>query len=187
MRRFRLLIAAVPLMFSGCSAGAASFDQAPLRSRAPAARTADTGTLAQRLLAAHNLHRSAAGVPLLRWDDQLVAGARTYAAQMASTGQLAHSPRQSRVGQGENLWMGTAGSYTPEAMVQSWANERRYFRAGIFPNVSSTGNWADVAHYTQMIWRSTTRIGCAVQRSGRWDYMVCRYSPAGNRDGQPVP
>ena len=83
--------------------------------------------------------------------------------------------------------MGTAGAYSPAAMVQSWAGERRFFRPGIFPNVSTTGNWADVAHYTQMIWASTTMVGCAVQRSSRQDVLVCRYSPSGNRDGQAVP
>jgi hypothetical protein len=83
--------------------------------------------------------------------------------------------------------MGTSGAFGPEQMLQSWANERRMFRAGTFPNVSTTGNWADVGHYTQMIWRSTTSVGCGVQRGSRVDVLVCRYSPAGNRDGQAVP
>lgn len=187
MRKRILLVGAAAVLVGGCSAGTTS-EQVPGLVRAPAAPAAPTtGNVAQRLLAAHNSARVAAGVPLLRWDPQLAAGAETYAAQLARTGHLAHSPRQSRPGQGENLWMGSAGAYTPEFMVQSWADERRMFRAGTFPNVSTTGNWADVAHYTQMIWRSTTDVGCAIQRSGRWDVLVCRYSPAGNRDGDAVP
>jgi hypothetical protein len=39
--------------------------------------------------------------------------------------------------------------------------EKRYFRPGIFPDVSTTGNWYDVSHYTTMIWPTTERVGCA--------------------------
>jgi hypothetical protein len=179
-----LLAGAAAVLLGGCSAGTSS-ERVQGLVHAPAMATTDN--VPQRLLATHNSARIAAGVPPLRWDPQLAAGAQTYAAQLAQTGQLVHSPRQSRPGQGENLWMGTAGAYSPEFMVQSWADERRLFRPGTFPNVSATRNWADVAHYTQMIWRSTTSVGCAIQRSGRRDVLVCRYSPAGNRDGVAVP
>jgi len=54
------------------------------------------------------------------------------------------------------------------------------FHAGAFPQVSKTGNWDDVGHYTQMIWPGSIRVGCAVRSSARYDYLVCRYSPAGN-------
>lgn len=186
MTRQVLVFGAAAMLLGGCASGAAGSD--PAFGIAPAPRlAAATASVAERLLAGHNRARAAAGVAPLRWDAQLAAGAEAYAAQLARTGHLAHSPRQSRPGQGENLWMGSAGAYTPEFMVESWADERRSFRPGTFPNVSTTGNWADVAHYTQMIWRSTTSVGCAIQRSGRWDVLVCRYSPAGNRDGQAVP
>ena len=191
MRRSTLLLTAAAVLLSGCSGTAMGFDQAPaaVAHRASPAGGAVAGpdSEAERLLAAHNVVRSAAGVPPLRWDAQLAAGAQAHAAQIARTGDLVHSARQSRPGQGENLWMGTGGRYTAEQMVQNWANERRLFRPGTFPNVSTTGDWADVAHYTQVIWRSTVSVGCAIQRSGHWDALVCRYSPAGNRDGQTVP
>ncbi len=67
------------------------------------------------------------------------------------------------------------------------ADEKRLFFPGAFPNVSRTGNWVDVAHYTQMIWKGTTHVGCAIYRDGAWDYLICRYSPPGNRDGKVVP
>ena len=69
-------------------------------------------------------------------------------------------------------------------MVGSWAAEKRLFRPGLFPGVSTTGNWLDVSHYTQMIWPTTTRVGCAVYRTRHWDYLICRYSPPGNIDGR---
>jgi hypothetical protein len=71
-------------------------------------------------------------------------------------------------------------------MVRDWASEKHYFRPGVFPNVSSSGNWVDVGHYTQIIWRQTTRVGCAVHQA-QADFLVCRYSPAGNVMGQRVP
>ena len=83
--------------------------------------------------------------------------------------------------------MGTRGAFTPEQMIASWAEERRMFRPGIFPAVSSTGNWLDVSHYTTMIWPTTTRVGCALYSSASWDFLICRYSPPGNIDGQRVP
>lgn len=143
--------------------------------------------LSARLLAAHNRERAAVGVPPLQWDPFLASAAASYGPSIAAVGRLQHSPRASRPGQRENLWMGTRGAFSPEQMVGSWAEERSMFRPGIFPNVSRTGNWLDVSHYTTMIWRTTRRVGCAVYRTASWDFLICRYSPPGNLDGQPVP
>lgn len=139
-----------------------------------------------RILAAHNAARGAVGVPPLVWDNDLGNAAAIYAAQMATTGVFQHSDRTTRPGVGENLWYGTHGAYSVEAMVGAWASEKGMFMPGIFPSVTRTGNWADVAHYTQMIWPTTQRIGCALASTARSDYLVCRYSPKGNIDGKWV-
>ena len=81
--------------------------------------------------------------------------------------------------------MGSSGYYGYEAMTGFWIAEKRNFTPGKFPYVSRTGNWEDVAHYTQMIWSRTTLIGCAFVR-GKFDALVCRYAPPGNADGKPV-
>ena len=133
-----------------------------------------------RLVALHNMVREAAGVEPIRWDSTLAADARNYAEEMAKTGRWAHSAMAERPGEGENLWMGTRGAFSLSEMVGAWAHEGRMFRAGAFPEVSKTGNWDDVGHYTQMIWPGSIRVGCAVRSSARFDYLVCRYSPAGN-------
>lgn len=161
--------------------------QPRLVSRNPALFEQNAGDFQARLLAAHNRHRAAVGVPPLRWDERLAAGARVYGPQLAATGQLVHSPRAARPGVAESLWMGPRGDYTLEAMVDSWAAKRRNFVPGVFPNVSRTGNWEDVSHYTQLIWRETTHVGCALQRAGRSDYLICHYAPKGNQDGRRVP
>ena len=163
---------------------------ASLAAAAPAPPAAPPGPAAgsfeARILAAHNQYRAAIGVPPLRWEPRLAADARRYGAQMAASGQLVHSPRASRPGQRENLWMGRAGSHSAEAMIANWAQERSFFRAGIFPNISTTGDPTAVSHYAQIIWPATTHVGCAVNRARGRDYLVCRYSPPGNIDGQRV-
>jgi hypothetical protein len=156
------------------AAPAAAYQSAPL-----------AGTSA-RLLALHNAERGRLGVAPLQWDATLAASAASYGLALEQLGRLEHSPRVSRPGQRENLWMGTRGAFGLEQMVGSWLAEKRYFRPGLFPNVSATGNWLDVSHYTQMVWRGTTHVGCAIHRSARWDFLICRYSPPGNKDGKPV-
>ena len=139
-----------------------------------------------RLFAAHNRERAMVRIPPLAWDPALAAAAASYGPQLSALGQLQHSPRSSRPGQRENLWRGTRGAYSPEQMIASWADEKRYFRSGVFPDVSTTGNWLDVSHYTTMMWPATTRVGCAVYSDRSWDYLICRYSPPGNIDGRPL-
>jgi hypothetical protein len=104
---------------------------------------------------------------------------------LASLHRLVHSPRDTRPGQRENLAMASHGSMSPEQLVGLWSREKLELQAGIFPAVSRTGRWEDVAHYTQMVWPTTTRVGRAIF-SADMDYLVCRYSPPGNIDGKPV-
>ena len=153
---------------------------------AAAASNAFASQFPARILAAHNAVRARAGVAPLTWDPVLGEAAAAYAQQMAFTGVFAHSNRKARPGTGENLWMGTRGAFSLETMVNNWASEGRVFQRGVFPAVSRTGNWEDVGHYTQIVWPTTTRVGCALASTASTDYLVCRYSPAGNIDGRPI-
>jgi hypothetical protein len=155
-------------------------------SSSAAAQSSFAANFPARILAAHNAERARAGVPPLVWDNGLGTAAAGYATQMAMTGRFAHSDRSLRRGTGENLWMGTHAAFSVEAMVGGWASERRFFTPGTFPNVSRSGSWEDVGHYTQMIWPTTQRVGCALAATPRVDYLVCRYATAGNIDGRPV-
>lgn len=75
---------------------------------------------------------------------------------------------------------GPRGGFAATTMVGAWAAERRVFRPGVFPYVSRSGSWQDVAHYTQMVWPTTRAVGCSVRSSRQMDYLVCRYSSPGN-------
>ena len=157
-----------------------------------------TGTLAQRLLDAHNRERAAVGAAPLEWDAQLAAHAASYGPALASIRTLVHSPRAGRPGERENLAMAWHGTLTPEQFVQLWSREKGMIEPGAislgcpvtlgcmtFPAASRTGRWEDIAHYTQMVWPTTTRVGCAIFAAD-WYYLICRYSPPGNIDGKPV-
>lgn len=144
-----------------------------------------TGELAQRLLAAHNRERALVGAPPLQWDAELAAHAAIYGPTLASLRRLVHSPREGRPHERENLAMAWHGTMTPEQLVNMWTSEKQMLRPGLFPAVSRTGQWEDVAHYTQMVWPTTTRVGCAIFVAD-WDYLICRYSPPGNIDGKPI-
>ena len=138
-----------------------------------------------RMLALHNAERAAVGVPPLRWDPALQESASAYAAHLARAGRLVHAPRTGRTIERENLSQGMIG-WSTDQMVANWINEKRNFVPGLFPNVSRTGNWSDVGHYSQMIWPTTTNVGCGMATGSGYQWLVCRYSPGGNKEGHAV-
>lgn len=142
--------------------------------------------LEQRLLAGHNRERASLGIPPLAWNELLAHDAQLYAQHLTSVGYLVHSeddPRETDP-QGENLWAGTRGYYGPEAMIGLWTAEKKDFKPGIFPNNSITGDLENVGHYTQVMWRSSRAVGCALAHGRRDDFLVCRYSEGGNVIGE---
>ena len=142
------------------------------------------GLLRQAMVAGHNMARADFGAMPLAWDGALSEAARRYARELARTDRFRHAPDPH--GQGENLWTGTRGAYGHAEMVGAWVAEGRDFRPGIVPGVSRTGRFADVGHYVQIVWPATRRFGCATASNRARDYLVCRYSPAGNTVGRAV-
>jgi pathogenesis-related protein 1 len=160
-------------------------------SRALAATTLDA---AQQMvmLEEHNRWRAVAGVPALRWSDELADSARRWAdALRASRNCLpAHSADPSR---GENLfWAGAVRwsdgrverqAITPGRVVSSWAEERRLYD-------TVTGRCrpgSECGHYTQLVWRHTSELGCGMAACADLSQIwVCHYRPAGNLTGRPA-
>ena len=146
--------------------------------------TAPPMTFDERILAAHNRERLELGLEPLSWNPALVQSARQWADYLASTGRFEHAPENRGTPEGENLWAGSKGYFAPEAMVDAWIREKKFFRPGMFPDNSTTGRVEDVGHYTQMVWRATTEVGCAEAVSASEDILVCRYAEAGNYRGE---
>jgi uncharacterized protein YkwD len=154
----------------------------------PDHRIADNSSgFSERLLDLHNGERARIGQRSLVWDAQLAQHAQAWADTLAANGRFEHSPPQLRVGEGENLWRGTAGAYSLEEMMGHFISEKRDFHPGVFPEVANDGDWHEIGHYTQMIWPTTHRVGCAMATRAGSDYLVCRFSPPGNVLGQRVP
>lgn len=142
-------------------------------------------SFSQEILQAHNRYRSAVGVPPLVWSANLARSAQRWADALSANLQFKHDTGNHT--QGENIFMGTAGMFSLTEMVDAWGSERRYFHNGTFPDVSTTGNWFDVGHYSQMVWRTTTSVGCGGATGSDGYYrFVCRYGPHGNMIGERV-
>jgi hypothetical protein len=135
-----------------------------------------------RILDLHNLTRVGFGFAPMGWDRQLACQAISYGPTLAQYDRPVHSPRTGRETSRENLLQALRG--TPiDRMVGVWIAEQRDFVPGIFPNVSRTGDWMSVGHFTQMVWPTTSAVGCGVQRGiGKFDWLICRYAPPGNQD-----
>ena len=132
------------------------------------------------ILVAHNKYRQEVGVPPLKWSNSLANSAQQWAKQLASTNRFEHSSTD----KGENLWAGTKGRFSPTQMVNSWGSEKQYFISNRpFPN-TCRGGWQKCGHYTQIIWKNTTEVGCGLARGAKMDYFVCQYNPSGNYQGE---
>ncbi len=139
-----------------------------------------------QVLALHNEQRYEVGLRPLVWDEGLSVAAKQYAVELAATDKWEHSSPRSRNYAGENLWAGTRGKFTFERMIFRWSDEKKLFRPGTFPDIARFGSWHEIGHYTQMVWPSTKRVGCAIATNKKDDYLVCRYYPAGNVYGSPL-
>ena len=147
---------------------------------------APSETVGPRLLAAQNAERVRLGLRPLAWSAKLAEHAKKWAQTLAVSDMFEHAPVGADGGEGENLWFGTKDDYAPEEMIGFFIDEGKQFKRGRFPDVSTTGRWEDVGHYTQLVWKDTSEVGCALASNARRDILVCRYSPAGNIVGQPV-
>lgn len=144
----------------------------------------NTSQIAKQALSLHNQERATLGLPPLVWNERLAKSAETWAAKLSRSDVLQHEYQGDPSGQGENLWMGSRGYYSIDEMIGDWSAEKARFRRGKMPNISHQGDWEAVGHYSQMVWRETRAVGCAIAHSPDWDVLVCRYDPPGNVWGQ---
>jgi pathogenesis-related protein 1 len=128
----------------------------------------------------HNIARSAVDAPPLEWSPRLAAIAQAWSDRIAAQGcRLERSPDRSL---GENLagFSGTLASVGD--VVASWIEERACY-AG--PDAKSAHTCrpgcGGCAHYTQVVWRGSTHLGCGVASCGAdREVWTCNYEPAGN-------
>lgn len=103
----------------------------------------------------------------MTWDDSLAQYAADYAAKSFSCDnvQLIHSHGP----YGENLAAGYSGGKSP---VDAWYDEIKYY------NFNDPGFNEKTGHFTQLVWKDSSRVGCAkVDCNNAWkQYTICEYS-----------
>jgi pathogenesis-related protein 1 len=129
---------------------------------------------AREMLEAHNNVRSAIGLRPLRWSVELAAYSQKWAKTLVADNSTTHNGKSPY---GENIIATGLGS-TPSSVVAEWASESRYY------TYSTNSCNGDCGHYTQLVWRDTSRVGCGVARNKQREVWVCSYDPAGNYLGE---
>lgn len=137
-----------------------------------------TPAQASAVVAEHNRARAEVGVGALQWSNELASMAQRWADHLAQTGGFEHSGNR---GVGENLAWSSARGMDPVQGVRMWYEEKRDYRGGA---IRGGGGGPMTGHYTQMVWRGTTAVGCGVATGANGTVVVCNYSPPGNFVGQ---
>lgn len=143
------------------------------------------------LVAVHNCARktvtprAAPTLAGLCWDATIATAAQAY----ANNCQYAHN---ASTPYGENLYAGAVTSGFPTnvevAAATDWAGE------DVGYNYAANTCSGVCGHYTQMVWRTTTAVGCGLRQCTtnspfpppftNWTLVVCNYNPPGNFTGQ---
>ncbi len=133
-------------------------------------------SIEQQLLDAQNAVRARVGIPQLTWSDKLARAAQEWADLLVKEGSFRHRPDSPW---GQNLYAVMGAEYLPQQIVNGWAGEAKDFDLA----ANKCKEDRICGHYTQIVWRSTKQVGCAVARGGNREVWVCEYSPRGNHAG----
>ena len=140
-----------------------------------AASYAESPDFARQMVRLHTEVRARVGVPPLTWSSRLAAVAANWADQLLARREFFHRPN-SRYG--ENLFETTGAPAAPEDVIDAWASESRDY------DYRSNRCRGVCGHFTQIVWRDTKEVGCAVARNRDREVWVCNYNPPGNWVGQ---
>ncbi len=138
----------------------------------------------------------------LKWSDKIAQDAKAYANELALSGAFEHDLPKNHLPSnqggyangpyGENLYAyysssGKKPTFTDAS--KSWIAEKKYYNGGIISSDSSECSGGQCEHYTQIVWRDTTRVGCARSKylQGKFKdgyVIVCKYKTPGNIIGR---
>ncbi|XP_057741078.1 pathogenesis-related protein 1A-like [Arachis stenosperma] len=137
-------------------------------------------------LKVHNAARKGVGVKPLKWDKELESYARAHLNKHVEDCKLESSDGP----YGENLVRGTGfwKNLTGKEAVELWVSEKQYYDEKSNSCLGGDDGDDDKCFgYTQVVWNTTTHVGCARVRCYNGSIMVsCNYNPPGNyRDKRP--
>ncbi|KAI9112440.1 hypothetical protein K1719_016637 [Acacia pycnantha] len=123
----------------------------------------------------HDAARGNVGVPPIVWDLTVAQYAQTYANKRQADCQLILSNGT----YGENIQT-SAGDMSGADAVKTWVAEKTYYDYN-----TNTCTGGECRLYTQVVWRKSTRFGCAKVRCNNGGiFIICNYDPAGNVPGE---
>jgi pathogenesis-related protein 1 len=129
------------------------------------------------LVEAHNSARAEHKLPPLTWDCNLA----DIAQEWATRGIFEHRTNPKY---GESIFVSGSAKAKADSAVGFWMQERSSWD----DKSAKCAGGKVCTHYTQVMWKKTTAIGCGINRNapGKWRVLlVCNYEPAGNRGGPP--
>ncbi len=201
-----LVIVLGTMTFAGCSSSNSDVDASPGAGDAPHGDASGTVVDGPRtdapagvgepaelvgITLLHNEARAAVQtatpLPSMEWDPALAATAAAWVAQCQNTDGVPqlidHNPGRS-MGHpwyvGENIYASGGTAIAADA-VGLWMSE-----AGNYNYTANTCN-GTCGHYTQIVWRDSVKLGCAVGNCPSIPYpnsIVCDYGPGGNIGNQ---
>ena len=138
-----------------------------------------------QILTAHNKYRLDLDLPELVWSKNLANSSQKWADKLISRNLFEHSNTEN----GENIFMIMGRDASPIEVVDDWASENEYFNYKTRKCIKNCCDFVDCCpdecgHYTQIIWRDTKEVGCAVSKLGSKQIWVCQYDPPGNYIGE---
>jgi uncharacterized protein YkwD len=173
---------------SGGSAGAATANHTNPLSK----------DLIDAFVTAHNAARASTdlnpppspALPPVSWDPILADSAYNYLSKCVVTnGSVGHNADRTTDYQalggtdsyvGENIYATTGNTVAPADAVNDWMSEASKYDY-------TKDDLSTAGHYTQVVWRDSVRIGCAIVNCSNARYnntVLCDYAPGGNITGQ---
>lgn len=170
--------------------------QAPLATMVPKPKPQLTKQqLFAGALDAHNRVRYKHGLKPLKWSDELAAYSQEWANHLGKGNSCKMYHRSGNPPHGENLYISSAviwkdgnkevsrerNQVTIKNVVKAWTDEEQWYNY----KTNSCQPGRQCGHYTQVVWRETTEVGCAVKFCGdQSQNWVCSYNPPGNYVGR---
>lgn len=134
----------------------------------------------EELLNRHNYYRARHQVGNLERDAKLEEIAQQAADTMAKEDNWYFTEQKYNGEEVQQNLIAFSGKVNGESIVDSW------YKGSLNYDFNKQGWSSETGGFTQMIWKATTKIGCASSLVKGQDksYAVCVYYPAGNWEGE---
>lgn len=145
-----------------------------------------------KILSTHNNLRKDHGAGPLAWDLKLEEEAKNWVQNPLAETQVHPINRKYSTEANDNYGQNYSG-YVNDVIkaTNQWYNEKYIYSLESVPYGIAQMNAGkkptkDVFHFTQVVWKPTTKIGCAFKRTGNNKGLYCNYHVAGNVGGKLI-